>query len=121
MGQQRRQRAKRDDDHPLAPQQQNDQGELKSSAVLPKSVVSWARRLRDLDPWLPGEDPPWSVVDHYLANGDEEAGVEEYAKQSRAFAYVLESMRNQEEDAMESDLDDADPPPNGPPAPPFDD
>jgi len=121
MGQHRNQHSKADDNHAPGLKKRRRLGEPQDSGVVPSSMVHALRRLRHLDPWLPGEEPPWSIVEHYLTYGDDGTGVTEHARQDSAFAFVLESVRNQEEDARLDDLAPGDGPDSAPPDPSLDD
>ena len=91
--------------HPKANSKPQRRAARNESGVVPAPLVLELRRFRQLDPWLPGEEPPWSVVEHYLTYGDDSTGIKECAQHSRAFAIVLETLRNQEEDARYEDID----------------
>jgi hypothetical protein len=104
--------------HPKANTKPQRRTKPADSGVLPSSMVLGLRRLRQLEPWLPGEEPPWSVVEHYLTYGDDGAGIKEYARHSRVFAIVLEALRNQEEDARYEDIEAGGCPESSPPESP---
>src|SRR6185369_2166699 len=101
--------------HPKATSKPQRRARRNDSGVVPTSMV---RRARHLEPWLPGEEPPWSVVEHYLTYGDDGAGIKDHARHSMAFAIVLEALRNQEEDARYEDIDAGECPESSPPEDP---
>jgi hypothetical protein len=68
------------------------------SGVVDKALVDRVRRISDRDSWHAGEDPPWSIVERYLASGEHREEIEEHERRSRAFADVLEALRNDEEE-----------------------
>jgi hypothetical protein len=90
-------RSTRDADKPA----QSDRG-VYQSGVVDKALVDRVRRISDPDPWRVGEDPPWSIVERYLTTGEYRELIEEHARNSRAFADVIEALRNDEEDHEES-------------------
>jgi len=71
------------------------------SGVVDKALVDRVRKISHPDPWRVGEDPPWSIVERYLATGEYRELIEEHARTSRAFADVIEALRNDEEDHEE--------------------
>lgn len=102
-------RSKVDADKPA----HSDRG-VYQSGVVDKALVDRVRRISDPDPWRVGEDPPWSIVERYLATGEYRELIEEHARSSRAFADVLEALRNDEEerdDGPELDAAEAHEPP----------
>jgi hypothetical protein len=50
----------------------------------------------------PDAPPPWAVVQAYLTRGEHRARVEAHAQRSRAFAEVLEALRNDQEERQEA-------------------
>jgi hypothetical protein len=64
------------------------------SGIVDKALVERVRRMSHLDPWRAGEDPPWSIVERYLATGENRELIEEHARRSRAFADVLQALIN---------------------------
>src|SRR5215510_3385046 len=76
---------------------QSDRG-VYQSGVVDKALVDRVRRISDPDPWRVGEDPPWSIVERYLTTGEYRELIEEHARTSRAFADVIEALRNDEEE-----------------------
>jgi hypothetical protein len=54
-------------------------------------------RRDELDAESSGGAPPWRVVHAYLARGEHRAWVEAHAHRSRAFAEVVEALRNDHE------------------------
>ena len=79
---------------------QSDRG-VYQSGVVDKALVDRVRRISDPDPWRVGEDPPWSIVERYLTTGEYRELIEEHARSSRAFADVIEALRNDEEERDE--------------------
>src|SRR5262249_61861323 len=71
------------------------------SGVVDKALVDRVRRISDPDPWRVGDDPPWSIVERYLTTGEYRELIEEHARCSRAFAAVIEALRNDEEERDE--------------------
>lgn len=67
-------------------------------AVPPASGVV---RREELEAELYDVAPPWTVVHAYLARGEHHRWVEHYASRSRAFAEVLEALRNDHEERRE--------------------
>jgi hypothetical protein len=74
------------------------------SGVVDKALVDRVRRISDPDPWRVGEDPPWSIVERYLTTGEYRELIEEHARTSRAFADVIEALRNDEEERDEGPI-----------------
>src|SRR5262245_46560359 len=96
-------RSTRDADNPA----ESDRG-VYQSGVVDKALVDRVRRISDPDPWRVGEDPPWSIVERYLATGEYSELIEEHARSSRSFADVIQALRNDEEDRDEApDLEPA--------------
>jgi hypothetical protein len=76
------------------------------SGIVDKALVERVRRFCEPEPWREGEAPPWSMVERYLATGEQREMMAEHARRSRAFADVLEALRNDEaerEDGSEFD------------------
>jgi hypothetical protein len=68
---------------------------------VPFTPSSGVVRREDLDD-DPDAPPPWTVVHAYLTRGEHSARVEAHAQRSRAFAEVLEALRNDHEARQES-------------------
>jgi hypothetical protein len=96
MGKNRNEQANRGPDEADKPTH-SDRG-VYQSGVVDKALVERARRISDPDRWLAGEDPPWSIVERYLSSGEYREEIEEHKRRSRAFADVLEALRNDEEE-----------------------
>lgn len=97
-------RSKSEVDSP--PASSSDRG-VYQSGVVDKALVDRVRRISDPDRWRVGEDPPWSIVERYLTTGEYSELIEEHARTSRAFADVLEALRNDE--AERDDVPDLEP------------
>jgi hypothetical protein len=69
-------------------------GPGKPGSAAPASGVV---RRDELDAEASGEAPPWTVVHAYLTSGEHRAWIEAHAQRSRAFAEVLEALRNDHE------------------------
>ena len=54
-------------------------------------------RRDELEAEASGDAPPWTVVHAYLTSGEHRAWVEAHAQRSRAFAEVVEALRNDHE------------------------
>jgi hypothetical protein len=68
------------------------------SGVVDKALVERARQISACEPWRAAEDPPWSIVERYLTSGEHREQIEEHMRRSRAFADVIEALRNDEEE-----------------------
>ena len=63
----------------------------------PTAPASGIVRRDDFDAEAAGGTPPWAVVHAYLTSGEHRAWVEAHAQRSRAFAEVVEALRNDHE------------------------
>lgn len=76
--------------------------EVYESGVVPKGLVVQLRDFSGRKPWRAGEHPPWSIVESYLTSGEHRELIEEHMRRSRAFADVIEALRNDEEERDDS-------------------
>jgi hypothetical protein len=96
--------------HPKAPAPLPLHAAVKESGVVPSHKV---RRLKELmeiarEPWLEGEESVWPMLEACLAKVAEHDGepTEAQARREDAFAYMLEVLRNQAEDAASANGDE---------------
>jgi hypothetical protein len=68
------------------------------SSALESGIV----RKEDHEAEQEGGVPPWSVVNAYLCRGEHRAWVEGHAARSRAFADVIEALRNDRDERVEA-------------------
>ncbi len=64
------------------------------SGVVPKSLLDEVLRA-EAPEWPEGQDPPWAVVERYLADGSYRARIEAHAARSRPFRDVLRALLNE--------------------------